>query len=89
MEGVGFIGAIIIGGIAGWIAERVTNSRMGLIANILLGIIGALFLNAVLRLLNLVPPEGWLAQLVVAAVGAILLIWLWRALRGRRMTPPP
>jgi uncharacterized membrane protein YeaQ/YmgE (transglycosylase-associated protein family) len=89
MEGVGFIGAIIIGGIAGWIAERVTHSQMGIIANILLGVVGALFLNAVLRLLNVVPPEGWPAQLVVAAVGAIMLIWLWRALRGRRMTPPP
>jgi uncharacterized membrane protein YeaQ/YmgE (transglycosylase-associated protein family) len=89
MEGLGFIGAIIIGGIAGWIAERITHSRMGIIANILVGVIGALFLNTVLRLLNVVPPEGWVAQLVVAAVGAILLIWLWRALRGRRMTPPP
>jgi uncharacterized membrane protein YeaQ/YmgE (transglycosylase-associated protein family) len=87
MEGVGWIGAIIIGGIAGWIAERLTNSRMGIIANVLLGIVGALFLNAVLRLANIVPPEGWLAQLVVAAIGAILLIWIWRALRGRRMNP--
>jgi uncharacterized membrane protein YeaQ/YmgE (transglycosylase-associated protein family) len=87
MEGVGWIGAIIIGGIAGWIAERLTNSRMGIIANVLLGIVGALFLNAILRLANIVPPEGWLAQLVVAAIGAILLIWIWRALRGRRMNP--
>jgi uncharacterized membrane protein YeaQ/YmgE (transglycosylase-associated protein family) len=88
LEGVGIIGSIIVGGIAGWIAERITNSRMGIIANVLIGIVGALFLNAVLRLLNVVPPEGWLAQLVVAAIGAIILIWLWRALRGRRMTPP-
>jgi uncharacterized membrane protein YeaQ/YmgE (transglycosylase-associated protein family) len=88
MEGVGFIGSIIVGGIAGWIAERITNSRMGIIANVLLGILGAVFLNAVLRLLNLIPPEGWLAQLVVGAIGAIILIWLWRALRGRRATPP-
>jgi uncharacterized membrane protein YeaQ/YmgE (transglycosylase-associated protein family) len=88
MEGVGIIGSIIIGGIAGWIAERVTNSRMGIIANVLLGIVGALFLNAVLYFLNIVPPSGWLAQLVVAAIGAIILIWLWRALRGRRMSPP-
>jgi uncharacterized membrane protein YeaQ/YmgE (transglycosylase-associated protein family) len=88
MEGVGFIGSIIVGGIAGWIAERITNSRMGIIANVLLGILGAVFLNAVLRLLNVIPPEGWLAQLVVGAIGAIILIWLWRALRGRRATPP-
>ena len=87
MEGLGFLGAIVIGGLAGWIAERITQSHMGILANVLLGIIGALFLNAVLRLLNVVPPEGWLAQLVVGAVGAILLIWIWRAVRGRRMSP--
>jgi uncharacterized membrane protein YeaQ/YmgE (transglycosylase-associated protein family) len=87
VEGLGFLGAILVGGIAGWIAERLTHSRMGVLANILLGIVGALFLNTVLRLLNLVPPEGWVAQLVVGAVGAILLIWIWRAVRGRRMSP--
>ena len=87
MEGVGWVGAIIIGGIAGWIAERVTRSDMGIIANVVLGIVGALFLNAVLRLVNVVPPDGWPAQLVIAALGAIVLIWLWRALRGRRMSP--
>ncbi len=41
MEGVGWLGAIIVGGIAGWIAERVTQSNMGILANILLGIVGA------------------------------------------------
>jgi len=42
MEGVGWLGAIIIGGIAGWIAEKVTESRMGIFSNIILGIVGAL-----------------------------------------------
>jgi uncharacterized membrane protein YeaQ/YmgE (transglycosylase-associated protein family) len=37
MEGVGWIGAIIIGGIAGWIAEKVMHSNMGLIMNIISG----------------------------------------------------
>jgi uncharacterized membrane protein YeaQ/YmgE (transglycosylase-associated protein family) len=83
MEGVGWIGAIIVGGIAGWIAERVMQSDMGIIANVILGIVGALFLNAVLRFLNVVPPDGWIAQLVVGAIGAIILIWLWRLIRGR------
>ena len=84
MEGVGFIGQLIVGGLAGWIAERVSQSNMGLFANVLLGIVGALFLNAVLRLLNVIPPTGWLAQLVVGAIGAVILIWLWRTVRGRR-----
>lgn len=87
MEGVGWIGAIIIGGIAGWIAEKVTESRMGIFANIALGIVGALVLNWILRALNVVPPAGWIAQLIVGAVGAVLLIWGWRAIRGRKIEP--
>ena len=39
MEGVGWIMTIIIGGIAGWIAEKVMRSDMGLIMNIILGIV--------------------------------------------------
>lgn len=87
MEGVGWLGAIIIGGIAGWIAEKVTESRMGIFSNIILGIVGALVLNAILKALNVIPPQGWIAQLIVGAVGAILLIWVWRAIRGRRIEP--
>ena len=75
MQGVGWIGAIILGGIAGWIAERVMGSSMGIIANVILGIVGAIVLNAILAWLNVVPSDGWLAQLVIGVIGAIILIW--------------
>ena len=39
LTSVGWIGYIIIGGIAGWIAERITHSNMGITANVLLGIV--------------------------------------------------
>ena len=61
MAGVGWIMTIILGGLAGWIAEKIMKSDMGLIGNIILGIIGAVVLNAVLRGLSIVPPEGWIA----------------------------
>ena len=38
--GVGWIAAIIIGGIAGWLAEQFMKSDMGMLMNILLGIVG-------------------------------------------------
>ena len=38
---IGWIGAIVIGGIAGWLAEIITRSNMGVITNIILGVIGA------------------------------------------------
>ena len=37
---VGWIAAIIIGGIAGWLAEQFMKSNMGLLMNIVLGIVG-------------------------------------------------
>jgi hypothetical protein len=36
---VGWIAAIIIGGIAGWLAEQFMKSDMGLLMNIVLGIV--------------------------------------------------
>jgi uncharacterized membrane protein YeaQ/YmgE (transglycosylase-associated protein family) len=84
MEGVGWIGAIIIGGLAGWVAERVMKSDMGILMNIVLGIIGALVLNAILRLANVIPPGGWIWQFIIAVIGAVVLIWVWRLVRGNR-----
>jgi len=45
---VGWIAAIIIGGIAGWLAEQFMKSNMGLIMNIVLGIVGAAIASAIL-----------------------------------------
>lgn len=81
--GIGFFGAIIVGGLAGWIASMIMKTGTGIIANIGLGIVGAVVLNFILGLLNIYPREAWLPQLVVGLVGACLVIWVWRAIRGR------
>ncbi len=81
-EGIGWIAAIIIGGLAGWLAERVMKSSMGLLMNILLGIVGAVVANALLGLFGVVFV-GWLGHLLAGFVGACILIWLARAIRGR------
>ncbi|RKF14040.1 GlsB/YeaQ/YmgE family stress response membrane protein [Roseovarius spongiae] len=81
--GIGLIGAIIVGGLAGWIASMIMKADTGLLANIGLGIVGAVVLNFILSLFNIYARDAWLPQLVVGLVGACLLIWLWRALRGR------
>ena len=38
---IGWIAAIILGGIAGWLAERFMKSDMSLLMNVVLGIVGA------------------------------------------------
>lgn len=83
MQGVGWIGAIIIGAFAGWVAERITSAKHGLITNIFLGILGAVVFNAVMALVG-VSLAGWIGQFIAGALGASLLIWGWRALRGGR-----
>jgi uncharacterized membrane protein YeaQ/YmgE (transglycosylase-associated protein family) len=84
MEGVGWIGAIIIGALAGWIAEQIMKTDHGLLMNIVLGIVGAIVGNFLLMLIFGATWGGIIGQLVVAVIGASLLIWLYRLIRGRR-----
>lgn len=81
--GLGFIGSIFVGGMAGWIASMIMKANTGIFANIGLGIIGAVVLNFILGLLDIYAADAWLTQLFVGLVGACLVIWAWRALRGR------
>ena len=87
MTGVGFFGTLLIGALAGWIAEKVTASRMGLMMNIVLGIVGSYigaFMADALGLHLGGQFQGWFwGNLIVSAVGAVLLIWVVRMVRGR------
>ena len=78
--GVGWIAAIIIGGIAGWLAERFTKSNMGLVMNIVLGIVGAAIASAILSFFG-IHLGGWIGYLVSGFIGAVLLIWIVRMIR--------
>jgi uncharacterized membrane protein YeaQ/YmgE (transglycosylase-associated protein family) len=81
-QAIGWIAAIIIGGIAGWLAEQFMKSDMGLLMNIVLGIVGAAIASAILSVFG-VHLGGWIGYLILGFVGACLLIWIVRALRGR------
>lgn len=85
MSGVGFIMAIVIGAIAGWLAEQFTKSNMGLLMNIVMGIIGAIVGNLLFGLLG-INVSGFIGNLISATVGAILVIVIYRAIAGRRTT---
>jgi uncharacterized membrane protein YeaQ/YmgE (transglycosylase-associated protein family) len=86
-EGVGWIAAIIIGGLAGWLAEKFMRSNMGLLMNIILGIVGAIVANAILALMN-ITLGGLLGYLVAGFIGACILIAIGRAFRGQSVRPP-
>jgi uncharacterized membrane protein YeaQ/YmgE (transglycosylase-associated protein family) len=72
---------IILGGIVGWLASIImkTNAQMGLIANILVGIVGA-FLGFWLAGQLGIAAGGGIVRWVVAVIGAILLIAILKLL---------
>ena len=75
--------SIIIGGLAGWIAESLMKFTTGLIVNIVLGIVGAVVGNFILYAVFGTTLGGFFGQLVVAIVGACILIGGYRAIKGR------
>ncbi len=80
-ETVGWVAAIIIGGIAGWLAEYFMKSPMGLLMNIVLGIVGAAVASFLFSFLD-ITLSGWLGYLIAGFIGACILISVARAFSG-------
>ena len=77
MQGLGWIAAIVVGALAGWIAEKIMKADHGLLTNILLGIVGALVLNFILvAVLGIGTLGGWIGQLIIGVVGWAVLLWM-------------
>jgi uncharacterized membrane protein YeaQ/YmgE (transglycosylase-associated protein family) len=82
---VGWIAAIIVGGIAGWLAEIITRSNMGIIANIILGVIGAGLASWLFGKFGLqVGGPAWVSYLIAGFVGACILILATRLFAPNR-----
>jgi uncharacterized membrane protein YeaQ/YmgE (transglycosylase-associated protein family) len=79
-QAIGWIAAIIIGGIAGWLAEQFMKSQMGLVMNIVLGIVGAVVASWLFSLLD-ISLGGWIGYLITGFIGACILIFAARAIR--------
>jgi uncharacterized membrane protein YeaQ/YmgE (transglycosylase-associated protein family) len=72
---------LVIGGIVGWLASILmkTNGQMGIVANIVVGIVGSFLGIAVANALG-VRHSGTPMHWVVVVAGAVLLIALLQAL---------
>lgn len=78
---MGIIVTAIVGGIIGWLASIImgTNAQMGIIANVLVGIVGASLGSWTAGALGIVAVGGF-ASLLVGIGGACLLIFILKAL---------
>lgn len=69
-----FWGWVLIGLLAGWLSGKVTRgSGFGLIANILLGLVGAVIGGWIFQRLE-INIGGFIGSLAAATVGAVLLV---------------
>ena len=62
----------------GWLARQVTSGRHGLVTSALVGVAGSFVGYHIAMLLRL--GAGW-PQLLGAAVGALVVLWVWRMAR--------
>lgn len=83
---IGWIATIVIGGIAGWLASLVMkrDASMGILMNILVGVIGGVIGGFIGSRTGLLSGSGWLAYLIWATVGAVILLGVANMIqRGR------
>jgi uncharacterized membrane protein YeaQ/YmgE (transglycosylase-associated protein family) len=73
---------LVIGGVIGWLASILmgTNAQMGILANIIVGIVGSMLGGWLAPKLGIVP-SGDVAKYLVMIGGAVLLILLLKVLR--------
>ena len=78
LGGVGFWGTVLIGILAGWLAEKFTGSDHGLIMNLIIGLVGSWIGFFVANAAGIQLGEvfhGWFwGNLLVSAAGAIIVL---------------
>ena len=79
MDVMGIVIALLIGAVVGWLAGLVMGGRGGLLRNIILGIIGSVVGTFLLGLIG-IHGYGLIANILVAAFGACVLIGVGRVL---------
>ena len=73
---------IIIGGIAGWVASLIMRTEEGLLADVVIGIIGAFIGGFIVQALTGNSVGGFnLATLLTAILGAVILLAILRMFR--------
>ncbi|MGC1679455.1 MAG: GlsB/YeaQ/YmgE family stress response membrane protein [Candidatus Binataceae bacterium] len=78
------IGAIIIGIIAGWLAGKLVRGKgYGIFGDLILGLVGGLIGGWIIRgIFNVPGPSGVIGAIVVATIGAVILVWIAHLIRG-------
>jgi len=84
MSGESLLVVVVVGVIAGWLAGQIVRGTgFGLIADLCIGIVGALIGSWLLPRLDIHLGAGMVAAVIQATIGAVLLLVVLRLVRGR------
>ncbi len=80
------LGWVVLGLVAGFIASKIVNhTGSGVVMDIVLGIVGALVGGFLFSFFGAAGVTGFnIYSMVVAVIGAVIVLWLHHALVGRR-----
>ena len=79
---MGFLTWLFVGLVAGWLAGQVMKGGgYGLVVDLILGILGGIVGGLVFGLLHIWPGGGLIGSIIVAFVGAVILVWITRLLK--------
>ena len=85
MTSVGWIGYIVIGAIAGWIAGKIVKGGgSGILMNIVIGVVGALIGGFLLSFWFDTAEGGWWFTFFTAILGSVILLWVVGMFRKTR-----
>lgn len=86
---MGFLAWIVFGGLVGWVASKLmgTDEQQGILANIGVGIVGALIGGFLASAITGTAVSGFnVMSFIIALIGAVILLWLIKAMRRPRST---
>ena len=75
---MGFFATIIVGVIAGWLAEKFMKYDMPVWQNLIVGLLGGALGSAVLGIIGYETTGGLIAGILVAFAGACCILWVWK-----------
>ena len=79
---MGFLAWIVVGLIAGWLAGQVMKGGgYGVLVDIILGLVGGILGGWIFGLLGIWPGGAVVGSIIVAFVGAVILVAITRVLK--------
>ncbi|MBA2684864.1 MAG: GlsB/YeaQ/YmgE family stress response membrane protein [Gemmatimonadaceae bacterium] len=79
---------ICVGLVAGWATGKLMKgSGYGALMDVVIGVAGAVMGGFLMRTLGFAGAGGFIYTVIVAVIGAVVLLWLIHAITGKRPNP--